>query len=71
MKDVLRIARSLYEVVLIDTPNLREYMDTVILSKEVDANCLVVTEGVTRKQVIQTAYRLRYSRKKPILSGNF
>jgi len=41
--------------VLIDTPNLREYMDTVILSKEVDANCLVVTEGVTRKQVIQTA----------------
>ncbi len=55
MKDVLRMARSLYEVVLIDTPNLREYMDTVILSKEVDANCLVVTEGVTRKQVVQIA----------------
>ncbi len=55
MKDVLRMARALYEVVLIDTPNLREYMDTVILSNEVDANCLVVTEGVTRKQVVQIA----------------
>lgn len=55
MKDVLRMARSLYEVVLIDTPNLREYMDTVILSKEVDANCLVITEGVTRKQVVKIA----------------
>ncbi len=55
MKDVLRMSRALYEIVLIDTPNLREYMDTAILSKEVDANCLVVTEGVTRKQVVQTA----------------
>jgi capsular exopolysaccharide synthesis family protein len=55
MKDVLNWCKDLYDIVLVDVPNLREYMDAVILSTSVDANCLVVTECVTRKQVVQNA----------------
>jgi capsular exopolysaccharide synthesis family protein len=55
MKEILKQAKDRYEVVLVDSPNLREHMDAVILSTSVDANCLVITECVTRKQVVQNA----------------
>ena len=55
MKSVLKTAKDRYEIVLVDSPSLREYTDAVILSTCVDACCLVVTEGKTRKQVVQSA----------------
>ncbi len=55
MQDVLKVAKDRYEIVLIDVPCLREYKDAAILSSKVDGNCLIVTEGVTRKQVVKAA----------------
>ncbi len=66
-KDTLKLAKDLYEVILIDTSNLRENMDAVLLSVNADANCLVVNEGVTRKQVVQAALAPMQQKKANII----
>jgi capsular exopolysaccharide synthesis family protein len=67
MQDVLKVAKDRYEIVLVDIPCLREYKDAAILSSKVDGNCLIVTEGVTRKQVVLAALDSVVEKKSNIL----
>jgi capsular polysaccharide biosynthesis protein len=51
-KDVIAQARSKYDLVLIEGPDLRSYKDSLLLSSLVDGVVLIVSESRTRVPVI-------------------
>lgn len=55
IKEVFRMAKEKFEIVLVDCAQLRDFKDSVVLSPLVDATAIVVNEGATRRQVVQHA----------------
>ncbi len=53
MKDLLQEVSAKYEIVLIDCANVRDFKDATVLSSLVDGIVLTVSEGQTRRQVVQ------------------
>ena len=55
MKALIKDAAEKYEIVLIDCANLKDYKDAAALASLVDGMALTVSEGQTRRQVVQNA----------------
>lgn len=55
MAEVLKIAKDKFDVVVIDSPNIRESKDTIDIASGVDGVVLMVNEGRTRRQVAKAA----------------
>jgi len=55
MKELIEVVTNKYEIVLIDCADLKGYKDATILSKIADGIALTVSEGQTRRQVLQNA----------------
>jgi len=55
MTAVLKYAKERFEIILIDCSELNEFKDNLVLSAEADAVAMVVTEGKTRRQVVNAA----------------
>ncbi len=55
MQQLIKTAAMEYEIVLIYAPNMRDYKDAMVLSGLVDGVALTVSEGRTRRHVIQNA----------------
>jgi capsular exopolysaccharide synthesis family protein len=52
---LLKHIQGKFEVILIDSPDLRSFKDAAILANHVDAATIVVNEGKTRRIIVQTA----------------
>jgi len=55
MSEILLEAKNVFEVVLIDCADLRNYRDAVSLGNYVDGIIVVVSEGKTRRQAVAAA----------------
>lgn len=55
MSAILKYAKERFEIILIDCSELNEFKDNLVLSAEADAVAMVVTEGKTRRQVVNAA----------------
>ncbi|RKY68004.1 MAG: lipopolysaccharide biosynthesis protein [Candidatus Latescibacterota bacterium] len=55
MGRIIKEARDKYEVVLVDSPNLRSFKDGAVISSYSDGIILVISEGRSRKQVVKSA----------------
>ncbi|MBI4432532.1 MAG: polysaccharide biosynthesis tyrosine autokinase [Candidatus Omnitrophica bacterium] len=53
IQDLLRRAGELYEIILIDSTNLKDYKDAHAISASVDGVVLVVEAGRARRQVVR------------------
>ena len=53
MTDFLQKAQEIFDIVLIDCSELKDFKDAVLLSSRTDGTAFVINEGKTRKQVIQ------------------
>src|SRR5207244_1000451 len=52
--ETLRRAGELYDVVLIDSSNLKDFRDTEVLSSSVDGVVLVLEAGHSRRQTVKS-----------------
>lgn len=66
-REVIAEAVKGYQIVLVDGPNLARYRDSVGLSAYTEAVVLVVSEGKTRRQVVQATLQPLVERKSNIL----
>ena len=57
MADVMKEARQRYDIILIDSANLKDFQDAAITAPHTDGVILVVDEGRTRKQAAQAALK--------------
>jgi capsular exopolysaccharide synthesis family protein len=55
MQELVKQAKEQFEIVLIDSPELNNYKDALLVATYVDAVAIVVNEGKTRKQVVKAA----------------
>ncbi len=55
MSDVIKKAKDRYDIVFINSADLRNFTDTVILSTITDGIALVIDEGKVRQQVVKSA----------------
>lgn len=59
---LLSIARSRYDIVIVDTPPVMRVVDPLLMARLADRVVLVVSErGATREVVYETIQRLRWS----------
>lgn len=56
MKEILKEAHETYDIVLIDTANLRDYKDAEVVSTMTEGVVFVVSEGKTRREVAKKAF---------------
>jgi capsular exopolysaccharide synthesis family protein len=54
IKEVLSQAKTMFDVVLVDCADLKNCQDSVVMAGHVDVVVLVIAEGKTRRQVIET-----------------
>ena len=57
MAEVMKEARKRYDIILIDSANLKDYQDAAITAPHTDGVILVVDEGRTRKQAARAALK--------------
>jgi len=55
MKEVISWSRERYDIILIDAAHLRDYKDAYVISAYTDALALLISEGITRRQVVKNA----------------
>lgn len=55
MDEVLKQAKEKYDIVLIDAPVMKSYRDSLLIASHADAVCLVISEGKTRRQVLENS----------------
>ena len=55
MKQVLKLAKEKYDIVLVDAANLGAYTDAYMLTEQVDGVIIVVKEGRTKRQIVRRA----------------
>lgn len=67
VKELLEEVQQEYEVVLMDCPNLTGFKDALVLSAHTDATMVVVSEGLTRRQILKIALQPLVNRKANIL----
>jgi Mrp family chromosome partitioning ATPase len=67
MKNLIKIAREKYDLVLVDSAPLREYKDAAILSTVTDGVIVVVKDRKTRRHVVKNALEPLKVRKANIL----
>ncbi len=67
MQDIVKVARTKYNIILIDCAELGEYKDSLVLADIADGVVLVVNEGKTRRQVVKTAIQPLIDRKLNLL----
>jgi capsular exopolysaccharide synthesis family protein len=68
VSDMLQRARGMYEIVLLDSTNLKDYKDAQVLSTLVDSVALVIESGKTRYQTVR-AVLTSLERKKVNILG--
>jgi len=54
VKQVVETARRKFDVVLVDCPDLKRYKDALVMASHVDGVVLLVSEGKTRRHVIES-----------------
>ena len=55
MAEIFKLAKEQYKVILVDSPALNDHGDALMIASYVDATCLVVNEGKTRRQVVEAS----------------
>jgi len=53
--DLFKHVKDRYDVILVDSPDLQNFKDAVILAAHTDSAAIVVSEGKTRRQVVKAA----------------
>ena len=67
VKELLEEVQQKYEVVLMDCPDFTGFKDALVLSGHTDATVVVVSEGLTRRQIIKITLRPLVERKANVL----
>lgn len=67
MEELIQSAQKLYDIVLINCPNLNDYRDAYALCGLVDGVVLTATENRTRRHVIKNAFQSLERMNAPIL----
>lgn len=55
MREIIAWANEHYDMVLIDAAPMRDYKDAYIIASYVDAMAILISEGITRRQVLKSA----------------
>ncbi len=69
MAEVLKTAKDKFEVIIIDSPNLRESKDAINVASCADGVVLMVNEGRTRRQVAKAALLSLRSARQCLVAG--
>ena len=67
MQELLKAAENKYEIILLDSVNLRDYKDAVMLAVYTGGVILVINEGKTRRQAAKGAIASLEQRKAVLL----
>ena len=55
LSEIIKEARTRYEIVLVNCSDIKEYSDAVILSSYTDSVVFSINEGKVRRQIVQNA----------------
>ena len=69
MQELLKAAENKYEIILLDSVNLRDYKDAVMLAVYTGGVILVINEGKTRRQAAKRAIASLEQRKAVLLGA--
>lgn len=69
MQELMRVAKSHYDLILIDGANLKEFTDSAVIAATMDSIALVVNEGSTRRQVVHAAMEALAQVKADLIGG--
>ncbi|MBI4649982.1 polysaccharide biosynthesis tyrosine autokinase [Candidatus Desantisbacteria bacterium] len=68
MPEIIKQVKEKYDLILIDSPNLKTYKDSISLSSYSDGVVIVINEGKTRRQVVKFSLSV-FEQKKINLIG--
>ena len=67
VKEMLEEAKKKFEVILIDCPNIMGFKESIALAQHTDATVIVVSEDITRRQVVKIAIQSLWAKKVNLL----
>jgi capsular exopolysaccharide synthesis family protein len=67
--ELIKKAEKHYDIILVDTPNLKNYQDATVLSSQVAAVVITIAEGQTRHEVLAASLAPLKDKKAPIMGA--
>ncbi|MFA5100211.1 MAG: polysaccharide biosynthesis tyrosine autokinase, partial [Candidatus Omnitrophota bacterium] len=65
--ELIKKAEKNYDIILVDTPNMKSYHDAFVISSQVDAVVITVAEGQTKHEVLAASLAPLKDKKAPIM----
>jgi len=69
MVEIFNLAKEKYKVILVDSPALMDHSDALLISSYTDAACSVVSEGKTRRQVVEMSLDQLHKKKTNVIGA--
>lgn len=69
MDEIFKVAKEQYKVILVDSPALLDHSDALFISSYTDAACPVVSEGKTRRQIVEMSLEQLHKKKSNVIGA--
>lgn len=69
LEEIMKELSNLYDIIFIDCSNMKDYKDANLIANYIDSIVFVISEGKTRRQVIESAIAVLGEKKNKIIGA--